>query len=91
MNYYEIGQRIRSCQRAMGLSREPVGISPTHMIHIETGAEKLSLLVLVSLAQVLGTSTDNLLFGEKNLTKAAHISHIAALLENCSPGEMQLL
>ncbi len=95
MDYYEIGQRIRSCRRAMGLSQEQlaeqVSISTTHMSHIETGATKLSLPVLVSLAEALGTSTDSLLFEEKRLTKSASLSRIAELLEDCSPAQAQIL
>ena len=41
MNYYEIGQRIRKIRKAHGLSQEElaekIGISTTHMSHIETG------------------------------------------------------
>ena len=52
MDYYEIGQRIRKNRRALGLSQEElaekIGISSTHMSHIETGNTKLSLPVLVS-------------------------------------------
>ena len=66
MNYYEIGQRIRKFRKAQGLSQERlaelVDISTTHMSHIETGNTKLSLPVLVDIAQVLHASTDELLF-----------------------------
>ena len=51
MDYYKIGEQIRKCRRAHGLSQEQlaeqVGISVTHMSHIETGNTKLSLPVLV--------------------------------------------
>ena len=47
MDYYEIGQRIRRVRKAKGISQEQlaemVGISVTHMSHIETGNTKLSL------------------------------------------------
>ena len=47
MDYYAIGQRIRKFRKACGLSQEElaekVGISTTHMSHIETGNTKLSL------------------------------------------------
>ena len=54
ISYYEIGQRVRKFRKAYGLSQEElaekVGISTTHMSHIETGNTKLSLQVLVDLA-----------------------------------------
>ena len=53
MDYYAIGQRIRRIRKAHGLSQEElaekVGISTTHMSHIETGNTKLSLPVFVEL------------------------------------------
>ena len=66
MDYYAIGQRIRKIRKAHKLSQEDlseqVGISVTHMSHIETGNTKLSLPVLVDLAAVLHVRTDDLLF-----------------------------
>ena len=57
MDYYAIGQRIRKIRKARNLSQEQlsemVGISITHMSHIETGNTKLSLPVLVDLANAL--------------------------------------
>ncbi|MGM9791503.1 MAG: helix-turn-helix domain-containing protein, partial [Candidatus Cryptobacteroides sp.] len=51
MDYYKIGQKIRKIRKAHGLSQEElaekVGISTTHMSHIETGNTKLSLPVFV--------------------------------------------
>ena len=65
MDYYKIGQRVRAFRRAQDLSQEAlaerVGISVTHMSHIETGNTKLSLPVFLRLAQALGVRTDDLL------------------------------
>ena len=66
MNYYEIGQRIRKFRKAYNLSQEQlaekVGISTTHMSHIETGNTKLSLSVFADIASALSVQTDELLF-----------------------------
>ncbi|MEE0887244.1 MAG: helix-turn-helix transcriptional regulator [Treponema sp.] len=68
MNYKEIGQRIRKYRKQMNLSQEElaekIGISTTHMSHIETGSTKLSLPVLVELAENLKVKTDYLLFSQ---------------------------
>ncbi len=60
MYYYEIGQRIRKYRKAYNLSQELLAdkmqISTTHMSHIETGNTKLSLAVLVKVAEVLSGS-----------------------------------
>ncbi len=46
---YEIGQKVRKFRKEKGYSQEKlaelVGISVTHMSHIETGNTKLSLAV----------------------------------------------
>ena len=62
MKYFEIGQRIRRYRKACGLSQEAlagrVGISVTHMSHIETGNTKLSLPVLAKIADELSVGVD---------------------------------
>ena len=94
MNYYEIGQRIRKYRKAEGLSQERlaefVGISTTHMSHIETGNTKLSLSALVGIAQALSVRTDDLLFAE-SCGKPTAIDEITALLGGCSEKECKIL
>ena len=66
MDYYKIGQRIRKFRKANNLSQEQlaekIGISVTHLSHIETGNTKLSLQVLVNIADCLSVHTDELLY-----------------------------
>ncbi len=95
MDYYEIGQRVRKFRKAHGFSQEElaelVGISTTHMSHIETGNTKLSLSVLVLLAQVLEVRTDDLLFERSNKSYTAAIDEIAAILEKCTPQQLRFM
>ncbi len=95
LNYYEIGQRIRRFRKAQGLSQEElaeqVAISTTHMSHIETGNTKLSLPVLVDLAQVLRVSTDDLLCDAPAERKDAITVEISELLERCTPAQAKVL
>ncbi len=95
MDYYEIGQRIRAYRKALGLSQEQLAeqadISVTHMSHIETGNTKLSLPVLVQLAQALHTSLDALVFGNHISTKADELDALASVLENCTPRETRII
>ena len=75
MDYYKIGMRIRAIRRAKRLSQERlaemVDISVVHMSHIETGNTKMSLAVLVAIAQALDVSTDSILFdGLENIREA---------------------
>jgi len=95
MDYYEIGQRIRRFRRAQGLSQERlaemIGISVTHMSHIETGNTKLSLPVLVNLASALHTGTDELLFEAPEGQKGKGMGEIQAVLDACSPRETKII
>ncbi len=95
MDYYEIGQRIRKIRKARGLSQEvlaeQVGISTTHMSHIETGNTKLSLAVLVSLADVLEVSTDDLLYDQNHLDRSDTIDAILSVLNSCSTQQIKIL
>ena len=94
MDYYKIGQRIRKYRKARQLSQEQlaeqIGISTTHMSHIETGNTKLSLPVLVQLAKSLEVQADDLLsdayFGRQN-TEA----EILQILDRCTERQLKIL
>ena len=95
MDYYAIGQRIRKFRKACGLSQEElaekVGISTTHMSHIETGNTKLSLQVLVDIASTLSVQTDELLYELPAQNTYALKQELADLLMTCSPREINIL
>lgn len=95
MDYYVIGQRIRKTRKAHGLSQEQlaelVGISTTHMSHIETGNTKLSLPVLVSLAEALEVSTDELLLQGSPTERGGVLGELAQLLESCTTQQMKIV
>ena len=95
MDYYKIGQRIRSFRKAVGFSQEElasrVDISVTHMSHIETGNTKLSLPVLVLIAESLEVGTDEILFGKEKTTKSDGIEEIMVLLEECNIAQLSAI
>ena len=95
MNYYEIGQRIRKLRKIQGLSQEQlaeqIGISTTHMSHIETGNTKLSLPVLVDISCSLHSTTDELLFNDADRQKQIALGEIQSVLESCSPQQTQII
>lgn len=92
MRYFEIGQRIRRYRKACGLSQETlagkVGISVTHMSHIETGNTKLSLPVLARIAEELSIGTDALLSDEPRLDKAALSAEVQEILDSFEADEL---
>lgn len=95
MDYYAIGQRIRKIRKAHGLSQEElaekVGISTTHMSHIETGNTKLSLPVFVELAEALDIRTDEMLFDGEFASRSAAIEEIVRILDTCTTQEIKVI
>lgn len=95
MNYYEIGQRIRKFRKAHQLSQEDlaekIGISTTHMSHIETGNTKLSLPVLVAIAATLDVRTDDLLFDHTEAGRNAVTEELLSSLGDCSVQQIKVL
>lgn len=94
MDYYKIGQRIRKYRKANGMSQEQlaerIGISVTHMSHIETGNTKLSLPVFVDIARTLEVQTDDLL-NEKIENKTTSFEELADILESCSTQQLRII
>lgn len=95
MNYYEIGQRIRKYRKAYSLSQEQlsdkVGISATHMSHIETGNTKLSLAVLVKIADALSVQTDALIYDAPEVNRTVMAGEISDILSSCKPNELKII
>lgn len=94
IDYYAIGQRIRKIRKAKRLSQESlaeqIGISTTHMSHIETGNTKMSLPVFVALAAALEVRTDELLYDHPQDCSASFAS-ISELLSSCTLQQVQII
>ena len=75
INYDSIGQNIKKFRVAKGLTRnklgEKSGIEPSNISHIERGATKVSLPTLVSIANALEVSLDEIIYD--SLVKNEHI------------------
>ena len=95
MDYYAIGQRIRKIRKARGLSQEKlaekVGISTTHMSHIETANTKMSLPTFVEIASALEVRTDELLYDNRPEDRDASISYITELLDSCAIQQVRII
>ncbi len=68
-----------------------MGISTTHMSHIETANTKLSLPVFVALAQVLEVETDALLYDAPPLSVSRTEREIAALIDGCTAQQAKVI
>lgn len=88
MKYEEIGRRVRKIRKARKMSQETlaerVGISVTHMSHIETANTKLSLPVFIAIAEALDVQTDALLYDESPERLTDLSRDAAALIETCT-------
>ena len=94
MDYYKIGQQVRKYRKAHNLSQEQlaekIGISVTHMSHIETGNTKLSLQVFVDIARALDVQTDDLLI-EPTTNRKSQYNDLISILDTCTPQQLKII
>jgi len=95
INYVLIGKRIKETRSQMKLSQaalaEMAGLSARYISHIETARKKASLLSLVRIANAVGISVDEILYGNQIAYKADYQLDIVLLIENCTPSEKRYL
>ena len=95
LDYYEIGQRIRKIRKARRLSQEQlaeqVGISVTHMSHIETANTKLSLPVLAELAAALDVQIDALVYEQPRNSVTVAMQDVSEVMERCTAKEAHMI
>ena len=95
MDYYKIGQKIRKYRKKFDFSQEQlaekVGISVTHMSHIETGQTKVALPTIVKIANTLSVSVDELLCDSLEQVKPVYDKKIAEELADCDAAELQAM
>lgn len=95
IDYNAIGKRIRNLRKDRNWTqddlRDIVNISKIHMSHIETGTTRLSLPVLIDIANALGTTVDNFL--GVNLVSSTPIltKDIQGILDGCTPQELNIM
>lgn len=95
VDYISIGNRIKEFRIAKKWTQaklaEESGVEPSNISHIERAATKLSLPTMVNIANALGVTLDELVYG--SLVKSAHVSVkiIDDILSDCSPEEMKSL
>ena len=95
MDYAAIGQRIKRMRKARSLSQEKLAefaeVSTVHMSHIETGKTKLSLPVIVKIADALDVRVDSLLYDEPRGSASIAVDEIAAVLATCDAAQRQII
>ncbi len=94
MQNIELGNAIRNARISRNLSQEDfsemIGISPTHLKHIESEHRKPSIEVLFRIVQTLNMSLDNILFSQDDKNQQ-FINEINNLLPGCTENELQII
>lgn len=95
LDYKAIGKRIKIARIKADLTQERlaelVGISPTHMSNIETGTTRVSLTAIVSLANALSVTVDDLLCDSVVKAKVQFEQDIAGILSDCDEYEIRMV
>ena len=95
LDYKAIGKRIKIARIKADLTQEHlaemVEISPTHMSNIETGTTRVSLTAIVSLANALSVTVDDLLCDSVVKSKVQFEKDIAGILADCDDYEIRMV
>lgn len=87
INYDELGKRIKNLRLEKGLTQENlaeyVGCNTSHISNIENSYTKLSLNVLLAVANALNVSVDYLLADQLNSTSTVLSQEIIKKLNKC--------
>ena len=95
LEYKAIGKRIKIARIKADLTQEKlsemIGVSPTHLSNIETGSTRVSLKTIVSIANALSITSDDLLCDNVIKAKVQIEQDIAAVLEDCDEYEIRIV
>ena len=95
LDYKAISKRIKIARIKADLTQERlaemVEISPTHMSNIETGTTRVSLTAIVSLANALSVTVDDLLCDSVVKSKVQFEKDIAGILADCDEYEIRMV
>lgn len=95
LDYQAIGLRIRRLRKTQGLTQQALAeISnqePSNISHIERGATKLSLPTLVSIANALEVTADELLCDSLPASGAVFQREAARILSGCTHSELKII
>lgn len=95
LDYRAIGKRIKiariKADLTQGLLAEIVSISPTHMSNIETGTTRVSLTAIISIANALSVTVDDLLCDSVKKACIPIEKDLAKTLEDCDEYEVRMI
>lgn len=95
IDYRAIGVRVRRLRKERGMTQQTLAEvsnqEPSNISHIERGATKLSLPTLVSIANALGVTVDELLCDSLPASRSVFQSEAERMLSDCSHVEMKII
>lgn len=95
LNFRLIGKRVRELRKSKRLSQielaELADVSETYISYIECGKKKASLSILVSIANVLDVSMDELLVGNQINKRYDYQTEIHELIAGCNRYEQRII
>ena len=95
MDYEKIGKRIKKYREAAEMTQENLGeashYSPQHISKVENAQTKPSLQCILSIANALQISIDELVCGNVSASSVILDKEIQELLEDCSPQEKYII
>lgn len=95
VNYALIGRRIREVRKQQNLSQlelaEMSELSVSYISHIETAQKKASLTSIIKIADALGITVDELLYGNQLYNPTEYQTDIDILMADCSANEKRFI
>lgn len=95
LDYKAIGKRIKIARIKADLTQERLAelieLSPSHLSNIETGTTRVSLNTIITIANVLSVTSDDLLCDNIIMAKAQFEKDIAVLLGDCDEYEIRII
>ena len=95
LDYQAIGTRVRRLRKSKGLTQQALAElaeqEPSNISHIERGATKLSLPTLISLANALDVTADQLLCDSLPASQSMFQREAEQLLADCSHWELHII
>lgn len=95
LDYKAIGKRIKIARIKADLTQERlseiVSVSPSHMSNIETGTTRVSLTAIVTIANALSVTVDDLLCDSVIKSRVQLEKDIAGIIENCDEYEIRMI
>ena len=95
LDYRAIGIRIKVARIKAGMTQERLAeladLSTTHMSNIEKGSAKISLPTMVSIANILGVTLDDLMCDSVAKAKVQFVDEVADIFSDCNEFELRIL